>query len=543
MDVVNDVRIALMDPVNERVLIYNPEEESYSSVPLPFYYNLNADLAFDQDGQLVVCDWAGEFIEGAPPIPYCYRLLPDGELDAAAPVYVKFPSKITKDLKVLDQFDYRLVAPFNSAGESNSRDAQRQKETWDLPYRYVEGAEGFDLYTAHFADVKEDVAFEVHSPVGFGGLVDFEKTPQGYLMIFDGFEQIRAVWIDPLGSILKDVTLPRGKFTELSLSGQVAVTQDGSLYVLGSTKRGIEIDYIEAPSKISAITYAPAGDALYLARTIDVQRNQNGIEQTLYTWPEAIADLLADFSANGSALAARLNNGDVVVVGFPQGEPICTLKLGVDFEEWPTSLALSQDSSKLAIAAGENTVQIWDVKSRRLLITLTQPGSGVAYQDLSFSPDGATLLGGFTSTITRWDIATGEATTFEPGCRGDAIFDLAYSPDGKQIAIACGPVGNPVGFLIIWDMIANRPILLKEEILQMQRVAFSPDGIWLATGGPDGTIMLWDITGNKESISIQSQTTPIYDLIFSPDGSSLGYATEGGLGFLGLKDIAPLFFE
>jgi WD40 repeat protein len=284
--------------------------------------------------------------------------------------------------------------------------------------------------------------------------------------------------------------------------------------------------------KISAMAYEPGGDALYLARTIDVQRNRNGIEQTLYTWPEAILDLLADFSADGSALAARLNNGDVMVIGFPQSELMRILKLGVEFEEWPISLALSSEGSRLAIAMGENTVQLWDVNKGKLLTTLTQPGSGINYQRLSFSPDSTTLLGGFQNTITRWDIATGEAITFELECRGDAIFDLAYSPDGKQVAITCGPVDNPVGFLILWDALDNRPIFQREEILQMQRVAFSPYGNWLAAGGPDGTVMLWDITGNKEPISIQSQSTPIYDLIFSPDGSELVYATDGGLGYL-----------
>ena len=173
------------------------------------------------------------------------------------------------------------------------------------------------------------------------------------------------------------------------------------------------------------------------------------------------------------------------------------------------------------------------------MTTLTQPGSGVTYQDLIFSPDGATLLGGFLNTITRWDIATGEATTIEPGCRGDTIFDLAYSPDGKQVAIACGPLQSPVGFLIIWDVINNRPVFQREEILQMQHVAFSSDGKWLATGGPDGTVMLWDGAGKRDPVIIQSHTTPIDDIIFSPDGSELVYATEGGLVTISLLDIAP----
>ncbi len=293
------------------------------------------------------------------------------------------------------------------------------------------------------------------------------------------------------------------------------------------------------PVNIIALAYASSRDALYLVRMIDIQRNQDGIEQTLYTWPEAIPDLLANFSADGSVLAARLNNGNLVIVGLPQGELLQTLRFQVDFMEWPISLVLSADGTQLAVALGENTVQVWDVKTGKLIFTLTQPGEGVAYQKLTYSPNGANLLAGFLNTITHWDIATGELTTFEPGCWGDTIFDLSYSPDGKQLAIACGPVDNPVGSLILWDVMNNRPIFQKDEILQMQRVAFSPDGKWLATGGHDGTVMLWNTTENKEPISIQSQFTPIADLILSPDGSELVYSAEGGLWFEELKDIVP----
>jgi WD40 repeat protein len=235
-----------------------------------------------------------------------------------------------------------------------------------------------------------------------------------------------------------------------------------------------------------------------------------------------------------------MNNGDIAVVGLPQGELLRTLRLGVDYREWPTSLTLSPDGSRLALAMGENTIQIWEVDTGELLTTLTQPGEGVTYQILAFSPDGETLLGGFLNTITRWEIASREAVTFEPGCRGDAIFDLVYSPDGKNLAIACGPAGEPIGFLIVWNVLNNRPIFQKEEIPQMQRVAFSPDGAWLASGGPGGTIMLWDVTGKEEPISFQNQTTPVDDLVFSPDGSQLVVATEGKLVYLPITDHLPL---
>jgi len=251
LDVASDGRVALLNAVDNRVLIYDPQQEAISSFPLPFMFSYpdQADLAFDRNDQLMVCDFNGEkFGETNIGIPYCYRLLPDGTIGASTPVYVNSPMRLTKDLNVLDYYDYRLVTPFDSHGKPNSREDQRQ--TWEFPYRLALVKDGsLDWLTARFADIEAGRAFEVHSDAVLGALRGFEKTPQGYLMLFDNAaEQIRAVWIDLDGKVLKDVTLPSGEYSNLSLN-RVAVTQDGSLYVMSSTKNGIEIHFEEAPQK------------------------------------------------------------------------------------------------------------------------------------------------------------------------------------------------------------------------------------------------------------------------------------------------------
>jgi hypothetical protein len=76
---------------------------------------------------------------------------------------------------------------------------------------------------AGFADVAENLAFQDWSISPLGWIMGFESTPQGYLLLFGGYEQIRTTWIDPTGVILKDISVPNGHYSELSPDGQVAV--------------------------------------------------------------------------------------------------------------------------------------------------------------------------------------------------------------------------------------------------------------------------------------------------------------------------------
>ncbi len=49
-------------------------------------------------------------------------------------------------------------------------------------------------------------------------------------------------------------------------------------------------------------------------------------------------------------------------------------------------------------------------------------------------------------------------------------------------------------------------------------MAFSPDGRWLATGGEENTVKIWDVQTGRELRPLRGHTNDIYAVTISPDG-------------------------
>ena len=59
-------------------------------------------------------------------------------------------------------------------------------------------------------------------------------------------------------------------------------------------------------------------------------------------------------------------------------------------------------------------------------------------------------------------------------------------------------------------------------------VAFSPDGMTLASAGQDSTVRLWDVETGQEKFSIlKGHTHRVYSVAFSPDGFDAGKRKSG----------------
>jgi len=111
----------------------------------------------------------------------------------------------------------------------------------------------------------------------------------------------------------------------------------------------------------------------------------------------------------------------------------------------------------------------------------------------------------------------------------NTINDIAFSPDGSQVATTSGD-----GISKIWD--ANTGILVRNltgysnEIFD---ITFNPDGSKVATACWDNSIRIYDVNNGNLLRTLTSQTNaidnPVYGITYSPDGSRLAAACKDGL--------------
>jgi tricorn protease-like protein len=146
-------------------------------------------------------------------------------------------------------------------------------------------------------------------------------------------------------------------------------------------------------------------------------------------------------------------------------------------------------------------------------------------------------------TVRVWDLDTGRPK-WEQKAPARTVADLAYSPDGRWLALACGHEGAPSEFgqVMLWEAGTGVEIhkfpAYKGGVLG---VAFSPDSRWIASGGGDGIVRIWDTKDPARKPIELRHISMVMRVRFLPNGrlaSAGGGALGSGFGEVKIWDLS-----
>ncbi|KAF9118994.1 wD repeat domain, partial [Mortierella sp. 14UC] len=193
-----------------------------------------------------------------------------------------------------------------------------------------------------------------------------------------------------------------------------------------------------------------------------------------------------------------------------------------------TCIVFSPDSQYIASSSNDKTISIWNIHSGKPVCLLV--GHTRAVKSVAFSSTGNRLVSGSDDgTVRLWDLSRRDASTGDASTEryletlkyegaSCSMVSVAISSSGRWVA-----AGGEDTVVRVWETdnhTGSPHATLRGHRDVVNCVAFSPDNIYLASGGNDGTIRIWNIATSEEERVIEHGGS-VKCLAYSPSGEQL----------------------
>ncbi|KAM4784310.1 protein NEDD1 [Cyanocitta cristata] len=195
------------------------------------------------------------------------------------------------------------------------------------------------------------------------------------------------------------------------------------------------------------------------------------------------------------------------------------------FKAKQTCVSLNSSSSHVVSGGLDNTVNIWDLKSRKIYRSLKDHKDEVTCVAYNWN-DGYIVSGSLSGEIILHSVTTNlSSTPFGYGSR-QPIRHLKYSSFKKSLLGTVSDSGN----VTLWDVNSQNPYHNFENTHKApaSEICFSPvNKLLLVTVGLDKRIILYDTLSKKLLTTIVADF-PLTTVDFMPDGTTLAIGCSRG---------------